>query len=74
MGVTIFFINTITGLEKGFNALCDEIIKIETVKKHISDESLIFQIMANRGLTKAVRRRFLETWLRQKKPGLTLSR
>ena len=60
MGVTIFFINTITGLEKGFNALCDELIKTDTVKKHISDESLIFQIMANGGITKSVRRRFLE--------------
>ncbi len=69
MSTTIFFLNTITGLEKSFNTLCDELIKIKTVKKHISDESIITQIIAAGGLTKTVRRRFSENVISAEQAG-----
>ncbi|MDX9801448.1 MAG: aspartate/glutamate racemase family protein [Spirochaetia bacterium] len=69
MSVTIYFINTITGLEKSFNTLCDEMIEIKTVKKHISDESIITQIIAAGGLTKTVRRRFSENVISAEQAG-----
>jgi Asp/Glu/hydantoin racemase len=60
MALTIYFIHTITGLEKTFDTLTDQYIGREAQSHHISDESLIRRILANKGLTKDVRRHFLE--------------
>ena len=60
MALTIYFIHTITGLEKTFDALTAEYIGGEAKSHHISDESLIRRILAHKGLTHDVRRHFLE--------------
>lgn len=69
MGITVFFINTITGIENTFNSLCDEIITGKITKKHISDESIITQILAAGGITKHVRKRFFENVISAEQAG-----
>lgn len=72
MALTIYFIHTITGLEKTFNTLTDEYIGGEAKSHHISDESLIRRILAHKGLTKDVRRRFLENIIAAEEAGANL--
>ncbi len=72
MALTIYFIHTITGLEKTFDALTDQYIDEDTRSHHISDESLIRRILANKGLTKDVRRRFLENIIAAEDAGADL--
>jgi len=66
---TIYFLHTITGLEKTFNTLTDELIGKDIHRHHISDESLIRRILAHQGLSKDVRRRFIENVIAAEEAG-----
>jgi len=72
MTPTIYFVHTIGGIEKTFNDLAGELIGPDIKCRHISDESLIRRIIANQGLTKDVRRRFMENIIAAEDAGADL--
>jgi len=59
MAKKIFFIHTVSGLVDMFNSLCEEIIPGSKLC-HISDESLIQDVLAAGGLTPAIYRRICD--------------